>query len=84
MERRDTPSFYFVKILLGLAFKDKAFLSQYICKPEDIYNIRIPARLKAVPIEWAQNWKAVPIFRRTVRNTDGNIHTSPTLALQYN
>ena len=82
-ERRDVPSFCLIKVILAQAFKDNAFASKWISEPDDIYNIQIPDRLKSVPIEWAENWRTAPIFRRTVRDTAGKIHTSPTLASQY-
>lgn len=82
-ERRDTPSFCLIKAILALAFKDEAFASKWICDPEDLYNIQIPDRLQSVPIEWAQEWKEVPLLRRTVRDSTGKIYTSPTLASQF-
>ena len=83
-ERRDVPSFCLIKAILGLAFKDDAFASQWIRDPRDIWGVRIPARLQSVPIEWAEDWKEIPLLRRTVRDSTGKIYTSPTLTSQFN
>jgi Protein of unknown function (DUF3435) len=69
---------------LGLAFRDKAFASKWICDPRDIWDVAIPDRLKSVPIEWAKEWMNIPVLRRSVRDTTGSVYTSPTLASQYN
>ena len=61
-----------------------AFASKWIRDPQDIYNIDIPDRLQSVPIEWAKNWKNVPLLRRSVRDSTGKIYTSPKLASQFN
>jgi hypothetical protein len=53
-ERRNTPSFYLIKAILGLAFRDMAFVSKWIRDPQDIYNVDISNRLQSVPIEWAE------------------------------
>ncbi|ERF75780.1 hypothetical protein EPUS_01610 [Endocarpon pusillum Z07020] len=82
-ERHDTPAFCLVKAICGIAFKDGAFVSEWIREPEDIYGIKIPDRLQSVPIKWAAEWKQTPVFRRTVRDVKGNLETSPTLATQY-
>ncbi|KAK5409142.1 hypothetical protein LTR90_009265 [Exophiala xenobiotica] len=83
VERRDTPSFCLVKFVLGFAFRDSAFASPRIRDPIDLWNIKIPDRLKSVPIEWAPQWESVPVFRRSVRDSGGRIVTSPHLASQY-
>jgi hypothetical protein len=43
-----------IEAILGLAFRDMAFASKWICDPEDVYNVDIPDRLQSVPIEWAE------------------------------
>ena len=53
VERRDTPSFYLLKFILGLAFHNSAFESPRIRDPMDLWTIRILSRLKSVLIEWA-------------------------------
>lgn len=82
-ERRDVPSFCMIKIILALAFADGAFASPHISKAEDIYNIKIPDRLEPVLIEWAPEWKYVPVLRRSVRDTKRTIRTSPSEASPY-
>lgn len=83
VERRDTPCFCLVKLIIGLAWHDRAFASDWIQDPSDLWKIKIPRRLNAVPIEWATEWKDVPVLRRAVRNATGNIVTSPKLACQF-
>jgi hypothetical protein len=61
-----------------------AFASRWIRDPQDIYDTEIPARLESVPIEWAENWKTIPLLRRSVRDSTGKVFTSPTLASQFN
>lgn len=73
-----------IKIVLALAFADRAFASPHISKAADIYNIRVPDRLESVPIEWASIWKGVPLLRRTVRDTNGIVRTSLSEAVPYN
>jgi hypothetical protein len=73
-----------IKVILGLAFRDKAFASEWIRDPQDLWGIEIPDRLQSVPIEWAEEWKKVPLLRRSVRDTTGKVYTSPILASQYN
>jgi hypothetical protein len=51
--------------------------------PRDVWAVAIPDRLQSVPIEWAQEWKNVPVLRRSVRDTTGKVYTSPTLASQF-
>jgi Protein of unknown function (DUF3435) len=82
-ERRDALCFCLIKAICGLAFKDRAFASDWIREPEDLYGIKIPDRLQSVPIEWAAEWKEVPVLRRSVRDLERKIYTSPTLATQY-
>ena len=77
-------AFCLIKVILGLAFRDKAFASKWICDPRDIWDVAIPDRLKSVPIEWAKEWMNIPVLRRSVRDTTGSVYTSPTLASQYN
>src|SRR3954471_9504846 len=55
-----------------------AFASRWIRDPQDIYDTEIPARLESVPIEWAENWKTVPLLRRSVRDSTRKVFTSPT------
>ena len=61
-----------------------AFASKWIRDPHDIYNVDIPDRLQSVPIEWAEEWKTVPLLRRSVRDSTGKVYTSPKLASQFN
>ncbi len=83
-ERQDVPSFCLIKAICGLAFKDRAFASEWIREPEDFYKIKIPNRLNSVPIEWAADWQEVPVLRRSVRDSTGKVYTSPTQAAQFN
>jgi Protein of unknown function (DUF3435) len=83
IERHDAPAFCLVKAICGLAFKDCAFASEWIREPADIFRIKIPDRLESVPIEWSTEWSEIPVFRRTARDMNGDITTSPTLAVRY-
>ena len=58
-----------------------AFASKWIRDPQDVYNVDIPDRLQSVPIEWAEEWKTVPLLRR---DSTGKVYTSPKLASQFN
>ena len=60
-----------------------AFASKWIRDPQDIYTADIPDRLQSVPIEWAENWKNIPLLRRqsVIRQ---KVYTSPKLASQFN
>jgi len=80
----DTPGFCLIKAILGLAFRDMAFASKWIRDPQDIYNVDIPDRLQSVPIEWTEDWKKVPLLRRSVRDSIGKVYTSPKLASPFN
>jgi hypothetical protein len=53
-ERRDTLNFYLIKAILGLTFRDMAFVNKWIRDPQDIYNVDIPNRLQSVLIKWAE------------------------------
>jgi hypothetical protein len=59
---------------MGLAFRDMAFANKWIRDPLDIYTIDITDRVQSVPIEWADEWKYVPILRRSVRDSIGKVH----------
>ena len=57
-----------------------AFASKWIRDPQDIYTADIPDCLQSVPIEWAKNWKNVPLLLHSVRDSTGKVYTSPKLA----
>jgi hypothetical protein len=61
-----------------------AFASKWIRDPQDIYHVEISDRLRFVRIEWAEEWKNVPILRRSVRDLTGKVYTSPKLGSQFN
>ena len=67
-----------VTLLLSLATADNAFASPHIRSPADIYRLKVPARLKQLPIPWRPDILEKPILRAC--SFDG---VSPDRALQY-
>ncbi|KAI9777504.1 MAG: hypothetical protein M1816_004709, partial [Peltula sp. TS41687] len=53
-----------------------------IFKPEDVYNLRVPAHLNSIQIKWKPGMQDKPIFRRALRTADG-IRISLDKALAY-
>ena len=74
------PSFCLIIAILALAFRDIAFASKWVRDHQDIYSVDIPDRLRPMPIRWAENWKKVPVLRRSVRDSTGEAYASPELA----
>jgi hypothetical protein len=78
------PFFFFLdaglQYRLGSVRKSMTKPSKWIRDPQDIYDIEIPARLKSVPIEWAEKWKKVPLLHRSVRDSIGKVFISLILS----
>ncbi len=83
-ESHDAPSFCLIKDICRLAFRDRAFASEWIREPKDPYGIKISHRLKSAPASMPAGWQKVPVLRRSVRDSTGKMQTSLTLAAQYN
>jgi hypothetical protein len=47
-ERDDSLSFCAILIVFALAFADRAFDSEHLQCPEDLYRINVPTHLKAL------------------------------------
>jgi hypothetical protein len=52
--------------------------------PRTSINVDVPDHLQSVHIEWAEEWKKVPLLRRSVCDWTGKIYTSPALDSQFN
>ena len=75
-ERDDQLAFCPILPILALAFADNAF--KVIPKPEHLYKLTVPTEKGCVKLNWKEEWRARPIFRR-VKNDD----ISPTLPYTY-
>ncbi|KAH0545274.1 hypothetical protein FGG08_000573 [Glutinoglossum americanum] len=66
---------------LALAFADDAFEAEGVYSLEDIFRLNIEAPRNSLQLKWKHLRLDSPIFRRTVRISDG-IRISPDKALQ--
>ncbi|KAI9763720.1 MAG: hypothetical protein M1839_006318 [Geoglossum umbratile] len=81
-ERDDNLAFCPILHVLGLAFADDAFASEWINCPEDLQTFQVPSHLQSLPLQWKESMLEIPVFRRAV-SEGGQVITSPTKALQY-
>ncbi|KAI9732135.1 MAG: hypothetical protein M1834_004231 [Cirrosporium novae-zelandiae] len=66
--------------MLGLAFADNAFESDFIKCPEDIFKLEIPPSRRSIELKWKPEMFDIPVFRGI--GHDGSV--SKTRALTYN
>jgi Protein of unknown function (DUF3435) len=78
----DNLAFCPILHVLGLAFTDDAFASEWINCPEDLQTFRVPSHLQSLPLHWKESMLEIPVFRCAV-SKGGQVITSPTKALQY-
>lgn len=74
----------FVRLSISLLSRSLTTLltRKKISKPEDIYNLRVPAHLNSIQIKWKPGMQDKPIFQRAIRTADG-IRISLDKALTY-
>lgn len=80
---RDNPlSFCAILLVLSMAFADRAYESEHIRQPRDLYDLTIPDTCVSLPIWWKDQCLDQPVFRCTSR-VHGKVMMSPTKAIPY-
>ena len=83
-ERNDNLAFCAIQDIIEYALVDGAFASEHIKKPQDIWKYtKVPDHRLSTPLHIADSVKETPIFRKAVKDSEGNWITSPTEAWTY-
>ncbi|KAL4933523.1 FluG domain protein [Aspergillus undulatus] len=83
-ERNDNLALCVIQDILEYAIADGAFASEYIKKPRDVWMYtQVPGHRLSTPIHIKETVKEIPIFRKAVKDTEGNWVTSPTEGWVY-
>jgi Protein of unknown function (DUF3435) len=73
-----------MSVKLEYAFLDKAFASDRIKEPRDIWRYtHVPAHRLSTPLHFKESIKDIPVFRRAMRDFEGKWITDPVQAFQY-
>ncbi|KAL4870886.1 hypothetical protein BDV12DRAFT_195076 [Aspergillus spectabilis] len=83
-ERNDNLALCVIQDIIEYAIVDGAFASEYIKEPRDVWKYtRVPHHRLSTPLHIAERVKETPIFRKAVKDSEGNWVTSPTQAWTY-
>lgn len=83
-ERNDNLAFCAIQDIIEYALVDGAFASEHIKKPQDIWKYtKVPDHRLSTPLHIADSVKEIPVFRKAVKDSEGNWITSPTEAWTY-
>lgn len=83
-EWNDNLSLCVIQDILELAFLDDAFASERIKEPRDIWRFtHVPGHWLSTPLHFKESVKDIPIFRRAIKNSEGNWITDATQAFRY-
>ena len=83
-ERNDNLSLCVIQDILELAFLDDPFASERIKEPRDIWRFtHVPGHRLGTPLHFKESIKDIPIFRRAIKNSEGNWITDATQDFRY-
>ncbi|OXV07667.1 hypothetical protein Egran_04567 [Elaphomyces granulatus] len=83
-ERNDNLGLCVIQDVLEYAFLDNAFASERIKEPRDIWRYtNVPEHRLSTPIHFKKSVHNIPVFRRAVRNTEGNWVSDPISLYKY-